>query len=120
MESIPTRIAKHTDSLAKSLLIVSTTCVISQKMSTYGLETNASNVHLLLIKLSKIHLPVYTIHDCFAGTPNNMLIMEKLVKESFIDIYFKDQGYLTKLHTNFVKYQRDTTSPNAIKKFFFI
>ena len=77
---------------------------------------DASNVHLLLIKLSKIHLPVYTIHDCFAGTPNNMLIMEKLVKEAFIDIYFKDQGYLTKLHTNFVKTIIDSTDPITLNK----
>ena len=42
--------------------------------------------------------------------------MEKLVKEAFIDIYFKDQGYLTKLHTNFVKTIIDSTDPITLNK----
>lgn len=62
---------------------------------------DAANVHLLLLNISETNLPVYTIHDCFASTPNNMFILEKYVKEAFIEIYFKDDGYLSKLHKHF-------------------
>jgi hypothetical protein len=47
-------------------------------------------------------IPVYTINDCFAFTPNNMFTLEKLVKEVFIEIYFTDEGYLNKLHKHFI------------------
>jgi len=63
---------------------------------------DAANVHLLLLAMYNKSLPVYTIHDCFAGTPNNMKKMEKLVKKAFIDIYFDEDGYLLKLHKHFV------------------
>lgn len=61
---------------------------------------DAANVHLLLMKLfdRSVNIPVYTIHDCFATSPNNMEILNNIVKESFIDIYFKEEGYLSKLH----------------------
>ena len=61
---------------------------------------DAANVHLLLMKLfdRSVNIPVYTIHDCFATSPNNMEFLNKIVKESFIDIYFKEEGYLSKLH----------------------
>ena len=86
---------------------------------------DAANVHLLLANIATLNLPVYTVHDCFAGTPNNMLTMEKLVKEAFIDIYFKDEGYLLKLHKHFVEsilsatdqiYTKDfdTNTPNTL------
>jgi DNA-directed RNA polymerase len=45
---------------------------------------DATNVQLLLDSLFKIKIPVYTVHDCFAATPNNMFTMENLVKEAFI------------------------------------
>jgi hypothetical protein len=64
---------------------------------------DAANVHLLLDNISKINVPIYTIHDCFATTPNNMLTLETLVKKAFIDIYFKDEGYLFKIHKYFVE-----------------
>ena len=64
---------------------------------------DAANVHLLLANLANFKIPVYTVHDCFAATPNNMLSMEKLVKEAFIEIYFNDEGYLLKLHIHFVE-----------------
>ena len=49
-------------------------------------------------KLSGI--PIYTIHDCFASTANNMSIIEYKVKTSFIEIYFKDGNYLEKMHNH--------------------
>jgi DNA-directed RNA polymerase len=62
---------------------------------------DAANIHLLLANISELNIPIYTLHDCFATTPNYMFTMEKLVKEAFINIYFKDQGYLIKLHKLF-------------------
>jgi DNA-directed RNA polymerase len=48
-------------------------------------------------------IPVYTIHDCFASTPNNMFILDRFVKEAFIEIYFNEVGYLNKLHNHFLE-----------------
>ena len=62
---------------------------------------DASNIHLFILKLNKE--PIYTVHDCFATTPNNMLKIEKLVKEAFIEIYFKDGNYLEKMHNNLME-----------------
>ena len=59
---------------------------------------DASNVHLLLYSLINNPIPTYTIHDCFASTPNNLLLLERRVKDAFIDIYFKEEGYLAKTH----------------------
>jgi hypothetical protein len=66
---------------------------------------DASNIHLLCnnLKLMNIQPPLYTIHDCFASTPNNMAIMENEVKKSFIEIYFKDQNYIEKMHNNLIE-----------------
>nr|QWO71463.1 RNA polymerase [Termitomyces sp. T99] len=72
-------------------------------MPNFVHSLDAANVHLLLNSISMKCLPIYTIHDCFAGTPNNMLVLEKLVKEAFIEIYFKDEGYLNKLHKHFME-----------------
>ena len=69
---------------------------------------DASNVHLLINYLSKEdNISFYTIHDCFASTPNKIGILEKTVKKAFIDIYFKDEGYLLKTHKNFIKEIKD-------------
>nr|QWO71472.1 RNA polymerase [Termitomyces sp. T70a] len=72
-------------------------------MPNFVHSLDAANVHLLLNSISMKGLPIYTIHDCFAGTPNNMLLLEKMVKEAFIEIYFKDEGYLNKLHKHFME-----------------
>jgi hypothetical protein len=34
----------------------------------------------------------------FLRSPNNMNFLEQLVKETFIEIYFKDDGYLEIVH----------------------
>ena len=65
---------------------------------------DACNIHLL-IKLmveENIKLPDYTIHDCFASTPNNMKILEKMIKTTFLDIYFEGE-YLEKMHNNIIE-----------------
>ena len=61
---------------------------------------DASNIHLMCRNLTGI--PIYTIHDCFASTANNMSIIEDKVKTSFIEIYFKDGNYLEKMHRNLI------------------
>ena len=67
---------------------------------------DASNIAVLidyLISNSNGHnLDLITIHDCFATTPNNMEIMERNVKAAFIDIYFKDQSYIEKMHNHII------------------
>jgi DNA-directed RNA polymerase len=64
---------------------------------------DASNVHILLYNLAtKYKIPVYTVHDCFASTPNKMGLLERNVKEAFIDIYFKDEGFLIKTHNRII------------------
>jgi DNA-directed RNA polymerase len=61
---------------------------------------DASNIHLLCKNLKDI--PLYTIHDCFASTANNMEIIENKVKITFIEIYFADSNYLEKMHKNLI------------------
>lgn len=36
-----------------------------------------------------------------------MFLIEDKVKNAFIDIYFKDEGYLIKLHNNFLRQIKD-------------
>ena len=77
---------------------------------------DASNVHLLLENLSiNYNIPIYTVHDCFASTPNNIELLELIVKEAFIEIYFKDKGYLLKAQNNILA-QIKATSEIFIEK----
>ncbi len=66
-----------------------------------NLVKDASNIHLLTDYFK--NEPLYTIHDCFASTPNNMNKMENRVKNVIIKIYFKDSNYLEKMHNNFIE-----------------
>ncbi len=73
-------------------------------MPNYIHSLDASNVHLLLYNLNQnFKIPVYAIHDCFASTPNNMELLKKKVKEAFIKIYFKEEGYLQKTHNKIIE-----------------
>ena len=56
---------------------------------------DASNIHLLidLLIYDKYYIQLYTIHDCFASTINNMKYIEKYVKLAFIKLYF-EKNYL--------------------------
>jgi DNA-directed RNA polymerase len=73
---------------------------------------DASNVHLLILYLSALYAtvirPLYKIHDCFGSTPNNIALLEGTVKKAFIDIYFKDEGYLLKAHNKIIKEIKDS------------
>jgi len=78
---------------------------------------DVANVHILISSMSNKSLPVFTVHDCFASTPNNMNKMERLVKSAFIDIYFTDEGYLLKLHkhlTQTIKSATESYSPMVL------
>jgi len=77
--------------------------MIRSFMPNFIHSLDASNVHLLLYKLIKSdQIPVYTVHDCFASTANNMSILEHNVKTAFIDIYFNEEGYLLKSHNRII------------------
>ena len=71
-------------------------------MPNFNQSLDVANVHLLLFNLSNEKLPIYTIHVCFACTPNNNLLLEKFVKLAFIERSFKDKGYLSKLHSHLI------------------
>ncbi|RKP33911.1 hypothetical protein BJ085DRAFT_20939, partial [Dimargaris cristalligena] len=64
---------------------------------------DAANIHLLInLILSDKDLSLYTIHDCFASTPNNMGKINKFVRNTFIKLYF-DKNYLNIMHNNFIE-----------------
>ena len=44
---------------------------------------------------------IYTIHDCFASTANNMKFIVCLLKLSYISIY-TDKGYLKKFNKDII------------------
>lgn len=65
---------------------------------------DASNIHILIDILNSNHLsntPLYTIHDCFATTPNQMESLNTLILKAFIKLYF-DNNYLVKLYNNVI------------------
>jgi DNA-directed RNA polymerase len=66
---------------------------------------DASNIHILIDMIinQDLKINLYTIHDCFASTCDGMEIIDKLVREAFIVIYF-DMDYLNKLH-NYLIYK---------------
>ena len=66
---------------------------------------DAANIHLLIRKIKLDNIPInsiYTIHDCFATTPNQMFNLEHLIKLAFIEIYFKNGNYIEKMHNHIV------------------
>ena len=82
--------------------------MIRSFMPNFIHSLDASNVHLLIKDLSEtVRIPVYTIHDCFASTPNNIELLEGKVKKAFIDIYFTDEGYLLQSHNKIIKEIKD-------------
>jgi DNA-directed RNA polymerase len=62
---------------------------------------DACNIHLLVNELleGERRLPLYTIHDCFASTPNNISTLEIYIKRTFLKIYFEGD-YLEEMHKN--------------------
>lgn len=66
---------------------------------------DAANIHLLIKRIIKYEdiKSIYTIHDCFATTPNNMTRLDRLIKICFIHIYFTQENYLVVMHRNIVE-----------------
>jgi hypothetical protein len=60
--------------------------------------------HLDIIKISafKNNIPLYTIHDCFATTPNNMELIKNNVTLLFSEMYFSEP-YIKILHISLLK-----------------
>ena len=82
----------------------------------------ASLVHLFFIFLydesivNKNFMPAFTVHDCFATTPNNIDKMVEIVKQAFILIYFKDKGYLIKFHEHILNELNEMETYSIILK----
>lgn len=72
---------------------------------------DSANIQLFVNNLHKenINIPFYTIHDCFASLPNSMGLLEQMVKEAFIEIYFSDNAYVQTLHNQLLEQIRDLT-----------
>ena len=71
-------------------------------MANFIHSMDAANIHYLIKliisnpKLRKQGVNLYTIHDCFASTNDQMDIMEILVRKAFSQLYF-EQNYLVEL-----------------------
>ena len=71
---------------------------------------DSANIHILIKLLLEYkndlnngckHINLYSIHDCFASSANQIHLIDKLLKEAFIEMYF-NENYLEKLHNNLV------------------
>ena len=78
---------------------------------------DAANIHLLFKNMQKEKEKInsiYTIHDCFATTANQMFYLEYLIKLSFIQIYFSDGNYIEKMHNHIVEQIKSYAGDNFI------
>ncbi len=74
---------------------------------------DASTITLLIEKLKFFGVyNLYTVHDCFATTINNITLVNELVRESFCEIYANDE-FLINLHKFFLEYIRGNF-PNSL------
>lgn len=65
---------------------------------------DGSTITLLSKRLKTLGIKnIYTIHDCFATTADNVSIINELVREAFCEIY-SDERFLLKLHQFFIQY----------------
>ena len=76
---------------------------------------DAAHIHILIDKLlnNKINIPFYTIHDCFATTPNNMVVLNNIIKDSFIELYF-EKDYINKMHYFLLEQVKSFNHPKII------
>jgi hypothetical protein len=67
---------------------------------------DSANIQLLVRNLKNKYknknINLYTIHDCFASTPDFMSILNNEVKIAFIQLYF-DSNYIETMHNSFLK-----------------
>src|SRR5882762_5986359 len=78
---------------------------------------DASNIHLIIPKLKNI--PIYTIHDCFATSVNNMVLLDFVVKSTFINIYFGDFNFMESMHTQLIKQITDNVHSEDLFFYYF-
>ena len=65
---------------------------------------DAANLHILIKLLKDFNydnIPLYTIHDCFATTPNHLKVLNQVILSAFIKLYF-DSNYIVKLYDTIV------------------
>lgn len=64
---------------------------------------DAANIQLLIknLILKKNFINLFTIHDCFATTPDHMTLLNKEVKLAFFDLYF-NESYINSMHKFFI------------------
>jgi DNA-directed RNA polymerase len=68
---------------------------------------DGSTITLLVKNLINLNVDnLYTIHDCFASTADNISLINELVRESFCQIY-AEESYLFNLHMFFIRYILD-------------
>lgn len=92
---------------------------INYKYEPHEIAIEIEKVIEDLFDYSPKTLPVYTIHDCFATSANKMTLLEKMIKKCLINIYFKDQSYLTKMHNHLIaqiKSYVDVITEDGIEK----
>nr|QWO71438.1 RNA polymerase [Termitomyces sp. T123] len=78
---------------------------------------DSTNIQLLIkiLRENKQNINLFTIHDCFATTPDTMKLLNSEVRKAFAMMYF-DLNYIKNLHLDFLKqislitqiYQKDT------------
>jgi DNA-directed RNA polymerase len=74
-------------------------------MANFIHSFDAANIHLLIGIINnnykKQNINLYTIHDCFASTSGEMPLIEDIVKQAFINLYF-NKNYLELFHNNII------------------
>lgn len=95
--------------ISKPITVSIPTNNIDVKANVRGFVANlihsmdASHINLIIKNLPKtgIKIPLYTIHDCFATTPNKMALLNSIILSSFVEQYF-NKNYIESLHVNLV------------------
>lgn len=66
---------------------------------------DSTNIQLLVEGLvsDNSDINLYTIHDCFATTTSDALMVNRRVTDAFISIYFRDETYLETMHRHFIE-----------------
>lgn len=74
-----------------------------QKDNTnFDIDLVKGGVDLIKIGAFKNNIPLYTIHDCFAKTPNYMELIKENVTSLLSDMYFS-KPYIQTLHISLLK-----------------
>lgn len=100
----PIRIGKKIKSSLKPITIniasdkINTNKQVLAFMPNMVHSLDSSNIHLLCAH----SLNIYTIHDCFASSIDQIQLIEKQVSKIFMDMYFKE-NYLVILHNQLIQ-----------------